>query len=108
MGTVRKLALILALISFSPLPAAAGDISVFAAYAGFDGQGDGYGLNLKGGFPILEALELEMRGGYYDNVAKSNLPAVELIPLEMGLALNVPVRPAFHPLRKRRRRLLLF
>ena len=80
------------MIVFSVLPAVsaeAGDFGVFGAYAGFDKQGDGYGFNLKGGFPLLEALELEVRGGYYDDIAKSNLPKVEMIPVELGLSLNL-------------------
>ncbi len=63
---------------------------VYGAYTSFQDHGSSYGFGMKTGLPLFtDLLELEFRGGYFDNVAEDSLPAVDLIPLELGLSLNV-------------------
>ena len=92
----RLLAFGLAIILAVP-SAHAGDFTVHAAYTTFQEGGESWGFGMKAGLPLIEVLELELRGAYYPTIVDKSVPDLEFIPLEAGLSLNVlpegPITP---------------
>ena len=67
---------------------------VMASYWNTADADDGFGPGLKFSFGIAEGVQLELRGSYFDDLAKGEGDInvdLEVVPLEAGFALQRPV-----------------
>ena len=90
--TVRKVAMLLAILALFSAPSWAGSFSVYGSYWDTKDADASWGAGVRTGFNFTKMLELEFRGTYYPDFKNDQFSgqAFELtaIPVDGGLKLN--------------------
>jgi len=93
----RVLVLLTVALMGAPVAWGQNEWGLFAAYWVTSDADDALGVGIKAAVEIIPVVQLEIRGAYFDdfeagsNFAKSD---VEVIPVEVGLLLTVPINDA--------------
>jgi hypothetical protein len=98
--TLRRFALVLAVLALCTVPARAGSFGIYGSYWNSDEAGDSWGGGARVGFDFVKVLEFEFHGTYYPDF-KSSLTSqdieIKATPLDGGLRFNILPTAAVNP-----------